>query len=131
MYTCKTKEDLKALIDGRIERDPEYATTESIKDIDGMVKQYNKSLKSYEFWTKKFKKFDSPKDGKESFANQVQKQENSGNSIYQWTMDKCEWQIEVITKCVEEYLTKQGDEKTLKATMKKINTRVAKLGKTA
>lgn len=122
MYCAKNPETLIDFAYNSISKNPSVLDN-FVKDLDKLVKEFNKAHKSYTYWTKQFKPFSSPSDNKQEFANAVAKSENGANSLYKETMTKAKAQFEALSKGIEKYLSENGDEKLTNKILKKIETR--------
>lgn len=121
MYCIKNPKDLITMCYNTLMKNPD-SLNNFIRDLDMLVKRFNKDYKSLTYW-KQFKKFDNPTNGQQAFANAIANQESGASSLYAETTARAKEQFNAIAKGIEKYLVETGNEKLTKSTLKKIETR--------
>lgn len=121
MYCIKNPKDLTKLCYNSLTKNPD-SLNNFIRDLDMLVKRFNKDFKSLNYW-KNFKKFDNPTNNKQAFANAIANQESGSSSLYAETTARAKEQFNAIVEGIEKYLEETGNEKLKRSTLKKIETR--------
>lgn len=125
MYCIKNNDELRTMAVKNLENGT-HDVNHYIKEIDKLVKEFLKDKKRYERW-QTYTKIQNPKKNHEYYFNHVLNTEKSENSLYLSLMRTCFEQAQNIGLGIQDYITKNMNEKEISKIRKKVTNRLSKM----